>query len=79
MASGHFVSIYDQNLDFPSDVNYYLGSREQAVEEFRLVQSWQVVGACSHPPLVAAAPPVFDFLPRAEHRHGTVGAMAGAG
>ena len=26
MASGHFVSIYDQNLDFPSDVNYYLGS-----------------------------------------------------
>jgi hypothetical protein len=25
-TSGHFVSIYDQNLDFPSDVNYYLGS-----------------------------------------------------
>lgn len=25
-TSRHFVSIYDQNLDFPSDVNYYLGS-----------------------------------------------------
>lgn len=25
-TSGHFISIYDQNLDFPRDVNYYLGS-----------------------------------------------------
>lgn len=25
-SSGHFVSIYDQNLEFQGDVNYYLGS-----------------------------------------------------
>ena len=25
-TSGHFVSIYDLKLDFPNDVNYYLGS-----------------------------------------------------